>query len=548
MQSFLAFLLLHLLVSGTWAGTKEAKFIRIWPEKAVVEYGGSIVLNCSSNCEGIRLESNLNKISAGNGTSWKAFNLTSVNDWEPESLCFAPSCSSVAPPRTKITVYSTPEFVVLDPVPKMEVGKEYTLTCQVSRVAPIRNLTVTLLKGQETLLVKTFENHINVKADDVIVTHNMTAQRADHGERITCHTALDLRPEGPLFEKTSSSQSLKNVVFPVDPSLKTLPSIETNTEMTVTCDASGVFPAEEAQFVVWFAEERRNFSRSVSGDTVSAQALVSTSSAGEHKLICTVSLGPVTRTVEKRVDVYSLPKPILNVDPQRSLVNESVVINCSLDGTESPGIEMQIRDAKGILATGSPPFLMFPVKTCEEDDGREFICRVELTVDDRPVVKETSVNLIVFYGPWMNDSSCPGMLTWQEGSEETFTCSAWGNPLPMVECKKGDKVYNTGVKQLVNGGHHGIYHCIATNGFGSDVRNVTIHVEPSQLNILAIILPTLVAVIGLVAAVSYYMYYRSYKIGEYRLRKQQQQQQRQQEAGCPMEQKCLNGNAHNETV
>ncbi|XP_062975375.1 intercellular adhesion molecule 1-like [Elgaria multicarinata webbii] len=315
------------LAVSVFVAEAEEEFIRIWPEKAVVEYGGSVVLNCSSNCEGIGFESNLKQVSAGNGTSWKAFNFTYGNDWNPEILCFAKCTSAITPPRTKITVYRAPKHVVLE-VPKMEVGREYTLTCRVSNVAPIRNLTVTLFKGREKLLVKTFENHTDAKANNVTVTHNMTAQRADHGEEVTCHTALDLRPKGPFLEKAFGNESLMTAVFPMDPSLKTLPSIETHTKMTVTCDASGVFPAEEAQFVVWFAGERRNFSRSVSGDTVSARALVSASSAGEHKLICTVSLGPVTRTVEKTVDVYNAPVQ-LTVELLKSSPGQSWAYNLS---------------------------------------------------------------------------------------------------------------------------------------------------------------------------------------------------------------------------
>ncbi|XP_062975374.1 intercellular adhesion molecule 5-like [Elgaria multicarinata webbii] len=537
MQSVLAFLLL--LASGS--NETQEEFIRIWPEKAVVEYGGSVVLNCSSNCEGIGFESSLKQVSAGNGTSWKAFNFTYGNNWDPEILCFAKCTSAITPPRTKITVYRAPERVVLDPVPKMEVGQEYTLTCRVPNVAPIRNLTVILFKGQEKILVKTFENHTAPDAADVNVTHKITAQQNDHNAKITCNADLDLRPEGPRFEKAfGGNESLTTVVFPMDPSLETPHSAETNTKMTVNCNVSGVFPAEEVQFELLFAGERRNFSRRVSGDTVSAQALMSSSLAGEHKLICTVSLGPVTKTVVEIVNVYHLPKPILGINQPNILINQSVIINCSSDGTESPGTKMQIRDAKQTFAIGSPPFLTFPVKTREEDNGREFICRVELMVDGHPVVKETSVNLTVFYGPQMNDSSCPSMLTWKEGSEETFNCSAWGNPQPTVKCQKGSEPYSIGVQQHVSREHRGLYHCIATNAYGADVKNVTINVEfeSSPLIILAIILPTL-AVIGLVAAVICYKYYRSYKSGEYRISQMQQRRRRQQET---IELKRLTGN------
>uniref|UniRef100_A0A8D2JHX8 Ig-like domain-containing protein n=1 Tax=Varanus komodoensis TaxID=61221 RepID=A0A8D2JHX8_VARKO len=454
-----------------------SEFIRVWPEKLVVESGGFVVLNCSSNCDGIGLETSLNQVPAGNGRTWKAFNLTSVNQWAPTPLCYAQCTSSnIQPQRAEITVYQAPKHVVLDPVPEMEVGKPYNLTCRVSSVAPIRNLIVTLLKGGEELLVETFENHTVPAATDALVTHQIIAQQDDHRAEITCHAALDLRPEGPLFERASDNESLVSVgefvltapvplwktFFSSDPHLEAPLVMETNTTMAVHCHVSGVFPAEEAQFDLQFAGKSWNLSTSVSGSSVSAQALVSSSSTGEHTLLCTVSLGRVSRRVEKTVNI---------------LVNQSVLITCRCNETGCSGTVMHLSDGKHLLVNGHPPFLQYALTTRKEDDGREFTCQVARMVDGHPVAKETLVYLTVFYGPQMNDSSCPTKLTWTEDSEETLTCSAQGNPPPTVECKKGDTSYNIGVQQRVQREHGGIYHCRATNDYGHEVRNVTIEVK-----------------------------------------------------------------------
>lgn len=79
--------------------------------------------------------------------------------------------------------------------------------------------------------------------------------------------------------------------------------------------------------------------------------------------------------------------------------------------------------------------------------------------------------------PQMNDSTCASTLTWMDGNEETFICSAWGNPKPRVECTKDDVPYTIGVPQRITKEHDGIYHCNATNPYGSVARDVTIHVE-----------------------------------------------------------------------
>ncbi|XP_033029791.1 intercellular adhesion molecule 1-like [Lacerta agilis] len=186
---------------------QEQEFLSIWPRKPVVEFGGSIVLNCSASCKNIVLETSLNNVPAGDGPTWRAFSLTSIRSWEPKPLCFA-TCQNTTVQEAAITVYRAPERVVLDPLPEVEVGKEYNVTCRVFNVAPIRNLTVTLYKGKKRLYVETFEDHRNPEAGNVVVTSkSITAQQNDHGEEVSCHTALDLRPEGPLFEKGSNNLS-----------------------------------------------------------------------------------------------------------------------------------------------------------------------------------------------------------------------------------------------------------------------------------------------------------------------------------------------------
>lgn len=113
------------------------------------------------------------------------------------------------PSRLPCIIAEIPEHVMLDPVPIMEMGKVYNLTCRVANAAPIQLLTVTVFKGTEKLHIETFENHSAPAASDVLVTFPITAQQDNHMEEVTCHIALDLRPRGQLFEKTSSSEVLK---------------------------------------------------------------------------------------------------------------------------------------------------------------------------------------------------------------------------------------------------------------------------------------------------------------------------------------------------
>lgn len=193
-------------------GAAEEDFLNIHPEKPIVEYGASVVLNCSSSCSGISFETSLELAEAGTGPTWRAFNFTKVDQWGPTPLCYANCRDGITKDRrANFTVYRAPDRVELGPLQKMEVGKEYNLTCQVFNVAPIRNLTVTLFKGEKALLVKTFEGHTKPQPDSVPVTHPITVEKQDQDEKITCRAALDLTPEGPLLEKSSRSESLEPV-------------------------------------------------------------------------------------------------------------------------------------------------------------------------------------------------------------------------------------------------------------------------------------------------------------------------------------------------
>ncbi|XP_009071129.1 PREDICTED: intercellular adhesion molecule 2-like, partial [Acanthisitta chloris] len=94
-----------------------------------------------------------------------------------------------------------PERVVLDPVPALEVGQSHNLTCHVVEVAPLRNLTVTLRRGEETLRTQKFGGAEG--SASVVVSHLLPVSRQDHGQDVTCHAELSLRPHGPLFARAA---------------------------------------------------------------------------------------------------------------------------------------------------------------------------------------------------------------------------------------------------------------------------------------------------------------------------------------------------------
>lgn len=89
------------------SGFAEENFVRIWPENPVVQFGGSLQINCSANIEAdaIGLETAFRKEIIGTGSNWKAFRVTNISDWNTNSLCYAQD-HPAKPAKATITVYS----------------------------------------------------------------------------------------------------------------------------------------------------------------------------------------------------------------------------------------------------------------------------------------------------------------------------------------------------------------------------------------------------------------------------------------------------------
>ncbi|NXS95601.1 ICAM1 protein, partial [Jacana jacana] len=108
--------------------------------------------------------------------------LLNVTEWNSSVLGYYSCFQERKVVTTKLTVYSAPELVVLEPVPALAVGTSQELRCHVVGAAPARSLEVTLQLGEgEMLSKKTFLQHRQDEPETVEVTHRLTAQRWHHG-------------------------------------------------------------------------------------------------------------------------------------------------------------------------------------------------------------------------------------------------------------------------------------------------------------------------------------------------------------------------------
>ncbi|NXJ87130.1 ICAM3 protein, partial [Trogon melanurus] len=304
--------------------------LKVWLEPAVpvVEYGKSVLLRVKSTCSDPRgrggVETSILKRFLSHSPGETEVELQNVTTLNSEIIYFY-DCNGREKNTTNLVVYRVPEPPVLEPVRWLPVGQERELVCRVKDAAPIRNLRVTLRRGDEELCVKNFKDQNPDELKTVTVTHRLTARREDHGHNVTCEALLDLQPYSPRLNVTSEPQRLSvygepasrrwffrhgrgnrltpsrffpPTEFPEGPKMKPDVHLEVNETASVSCTVGRVFP--EARFTLALAGQ----TLPVIEDGHRATATVSGAEPGRFRLLCNVTVGPVEKQTEATVHVY----------------------------------------------------------------------------------------------------------------------------------------------------------------------------------------------------------------------------------------------------
>lgn len=81
-------------------------------------------------------------------------------------------------------------------------------------------------------------------------------------------------------------------------------------------------------------------------------------------------------------------------------------------------------------------------------------------------------------GPRLDQTDCPGNWTWEEGSQQTLRCQAWGNPVPELKCRRkgDDALLPIGDLRPVKREVAGTYLCQARSPRGVVTREVVVNV------------------------------------------------------------------------
>ncbi|KAJ3601038.1 hypothetical protein NHX12_032011 [Muraenolepis orangiensis] len=187
------------------------------PPAVVMPYGGSLLVHCRATAlapQGVDmgLESTHGGTSI-NETRSVIWSVDNVTYWDLKGKCFItlPSnvqCSIVIP----VTLYN--DRGSLD-TKELDEGTPHVFRCNVTDVAPVRNMTVTWYIGHRTVFThEGFDD--SAKPANVRPSFTYEPRREDNGLNISCKIHFNLGPTGPKETQTSQAYPLR-IRYPPPP-------------------------------------------------------------------------------------------------------------------------------------------------------------------------------------------------------------------------------------------------------------------------------------------------------------------------------------------
>ncbi|KAK2833282.1 hypothetical protein Q5P01_017171 [Channa striata] len=205
-------------VRVTVKGVNSSCPIELSPTSVVVRYGEPVSINCSTSevhFEGLGWEATQSGtgIEPVNHLTWT---VETLKDWMISSSCFiSPSHNSKfeqCQRTANIVLYTFPEDINItsthDSDVMMKENETYKFTCDIQRVAPVRNLSVRWYKGDKIIHTDTFDN-ASKKPENPSPVLSLTTTRADNGVTLRCEAHMDLRPGGPQLNVSSQAYDIK---------------------------------------------------------------------------------------------------------------------------------------------------------------------------------------------------------------------------------------------------------------------------------------------------------------------------------------------------
>ncbi|XP_049715453.1 intercellular adhesion molecule 2-like isoform X1 [Elephas maximus indicus] len=191
---------------------EEAFVVYMSPEQVVAEPNGSLEVNCSTDCSQPQLgglETSLTKTVLDDQPQWKRFLVSNISQ-DTGLECYFICSEKQLSKNATVSVYHPPKQVMLKLRPtRVAMGQSFIIECKVPTVAPLRSLTLTLLRGNEMLHNQTFEQ-ATAAPEEAVAIRNVTAHWEDGHHNFLCRAELDLRSlGGGIISSVSEPQALE---------------------------------------------------------------------------------------------------------------------------------------------------------------------------------------------------------------------------------------------------------------------------------------------------------------------------------------------------
>ncbi|XP_051745752.1 intercellular adhesion molecule 5 isoform X2 [Ctenopharyngodon idella] len=481
--------LIGLLLINLAYGDSECP-VELNPQRVVVEYGGSVSVNCSTSVthHGMGWEVSEGAVpqSRDNLITWRVSNLT---QWDIQPFCYLnhkKQCQLELP----VTIYKTPDSVSISTVnhtgPMME-GNQYELQCDVLNVAPVQYLTVKWYKGQTLVDQTNFTDTIKTPVDKT-VTLMIRPDRADDGAQYRCEAELELGEEGPQPPPKLTSDPLNITVY-YKPTINEtkLPSVvplfrgysvvivceaDGNPKPTISWNISTNNPVYSETFTITDSTPEDLYCiADNSVDTDIRHVKVSVQETPDSVSISTVNhTGPMMEGNQ-----YELQCDVLNVVPVQYLTFKWYKGRTLVDQTI-------FNDTFITPVNKTVTFMIRPNRT---DDGVQYRCEAELELGaegPQPPLKVTSdpLNITVYYKPTINETKLPSVVSVFRGHPVVLVCEADGNPKPTISWNSStnNPVYSETFTVTVSTPED--LYCIVNNSVDTDIRHVKVSVQDSE--------------------------------------------------------------------
>ncbi|XP_051745757.1 intercellular adhesion molecule 5 isoform X7 [Ctenopharyngodon idella] len=397
MHHTMRFTLIGLLLINLAYGDSECP-VELNPQRVVVEYGGSVSVNCSTSVthHGMGWEVSEGAVpqSRDNLITWRVSNLT---QWDIQPFCYLnhkKQCQLELP----VTIYKTPDSVSISTVnhtgPMME-GNQYELQCDVLNVAPVQYLTVKWYKGQTLVDQTNFTDTIKTPVDKT-VTLMIRPDRADDGAQYRCEAELELGEEGPQPPPKLTSDPLNITVYykPTinETKLPSVVSVFRGHPVVLVCEADG----NPKPTISW---------NSSTNNPVYSETFTVTVSTPED-LYCIVNNSVDTDIRHVKVSVQDSECPV-ELNPQRVVVEYggSVSVDCK---TYVLHHGMGWEASEGAVPQSRDTLITWRVSNLTQWDIEPFCylnhkkqCQLELPVTVYKTPDSVSISTVNHTGPMM---------------------------------------------------------------------------------------------------------------------------------------------------